>query len=97
MYFEKYLRVCELKHLVVVLHTSNIFSIMNQLLKVIKESMLLREKLRRFRVILWDNRQIKFSYIQKINELDSQLQELEQEIKDVMDDLNLNQEDKNNF
>ena len=59
--------------------------------------MTLREKLRRFRGILWENKQIKFTYIQKINDLDAQLQALEQEIKDVMDDLNLNQEDKNNF
>ena len=59
--------------------------------------MTLREKLRRFRGILWENKQIKFAYIQKINDLDAQLQALEQEIKDVMDDLNLNQEDKNNF
>ena len=70
---------------------------MNQLIKIIKESMTLREKLRRFRGILWENKQIKFAYIQKINDLDVQLQALEQEIKDVMDDLNLNQEDKNNF
>ena len=60
---------------------------MNPILSIINESRSLREKIRRFRSSLWNTSQVKFGYIQRINEIEDTLKSLEQEMKDVMDDL----------
>ena len=60
---------------------------MNPILIIINESRSLREKIRRFRSSLWSTAQVRYAYIQRINEIEDTLKSLEQELKDVMDDL----------